>query len=111
MSLNDSVIKKASYIPYDGEEDYIFISYAHKDSEYVIPVLERMNSEGYRIWYDDGIMPGSEWPEYIAEHLKDCAAVISFLSPESINSHNYRRGMTELQRQLSHRKRFLAGGS
>lgn len=104
MSLNDSVIKKASFVPYDGEEDYIFISYAHKDSEYVIPVLERMNSEGYRIWYDDGIMPGSEWPEYIAEHLKDCAAVISFISPESINSHNCRREMTYA---MSKKKPFL----
>ena len=45
MSLNDSVFKKASFVPYDGGEDYIFISYAHKDSEYVIPFRERMNSE------------------------------------------------------------------
>ena len=104
MSLNDSVFKKASFVPYDGGEDYIFISYAHKDSEYVIPVLERMNSEGYRIWYDDGIMPGSEWPEFIAEHLKDCAAVISFISPESINSHNCRREMTYA---MSKKKPFL----
>ena len=88
MSLNDSVFKKASFVPYDGGEDYIFISYAHKDSEYVIPVLERMNSEGYRIWYDDGISPGTEWDANIAKHIRKCSFFMAFISHNYLGSDN-----------------------
>ena len=28
-------MKKTSFIPYEGDENYIFISYAHKDSDIV----------------------------------------------------------------------------
>ena len=58
---------------YEGTENYIFISYAHKDSDRVMPILEELRDEGYRIWYDDGIAPGSEWPENIAQHLDGAA--------------------------------------
>ena len=104
MALNISAVKKASFVPYDHQEDYIFVSYAHKDSEDVVPILERMNEEGYRIWYDDGIMPGSEWPENVATHLNECAAVLAFISPESIQSANCRREVTYA---LSKMKPFL----
>lgn len=104
MLLNDSRVIKASFIPYEKDEGYIFVSYAHKDSQYVVPVLERMNEEGYRIWYDDGIMPGSEWPENVAEHLSNCTAVLSFVSPESLKSANCRREVTYA---LSKMKPFL----
>ena len=104
MALNTPPIIKASFIPYDSHEDYIFVSYAHKDSEDVVPILERMNKEGCRIWYDDGIMPGSEWPENVATHLNECAAVLAFISPESIESANCRREVTYA---LSKMKPFL----
>lgn len=65
---------------YEGSAPYIFISYAHKDSENVLRVLDVLRKRGYRIWYDDGIEPGSEWPEYIASHLDQASAVIAFIS-------------------------------
>ena len=46
---------RCSFNPYEGKEKYIFISYSHSDSEIIIPILEELNSNGYRIWYDDGI--------------------------------------------------------
>lgn len=104
MALNTSAIIKASFVPYNHHEDYIFVSYAHKDSEEVVPILERMNQEGCRIWYDDGIMPGSEWPENVAAHLNECAVVLAFISPESIESSNCRREVTYA---LSKEKPFL----
>ena len=78
----------------DEEQPYIFISYAHRDSERVFQVLEELDKKGYRIWYDDGIAPGSEWPEYIAEHLNRCSVFMAFVSPESIDSSNCRREVT-----------------
>ena len=63
---------RCSFNPYEGKEKYIFISYSHSDSEIIIPILEELNSNGYRIWYDDGIEWGSEWPESVAQHLHNC---------------------------------------
>jgi len=88
---------------YEGPENYIFISYAHKDTEKVLPILETLCSRGYRIWYDDGITPGSEWPEDIAQHLNGCAMAIAFVSPNSMASVNCRR---EINFALSRQKPF-----
>ena len=77
---------------YEGNKPYIFISYAHKDTELVFRVMNSLQAEGYRIWYDDGIMPGSEWPENIAQHLDAASMVISMVTPNSMDSHNCRAG-------------------
>ncbi len=77
--------------PYEGDEKYIFVSYCHNDKAAVFPVIERMAAEGYNIWYDEGINPGSEWPEIIANHLNNCAVCIAFISSNSVNSHNCKR--------------------
>jgi hypothetical protein len=45
---------------YEGKEPYIFVSYAHKDSPAVFHIVEQLSARGYRIWYDEGIEPGSE---------------------------------------------------
>lgn len=80
--------------PYEGDEKYIFVSYAHKDGDAVWPLIDRLSDDGFRIWYDDGIAPGTEWPEYVANHLKDAAAVIAFVTPNSAASANCRREIT-----------------
>ena len=75
---------------YEGKENYIFISYAHKDSEVVLPIVEAMMESGFRVWYDQGIEAGTEWPAYIEEHLMACERVIVFISPYSVESINCR---------------------
>lgn len=92
-------------IAYEGNEPYIFISYAHKDSERVFQVLDELDKKGYRIWYDDGIAPGSEWPEDIARHLDAAKMVIAFVTPHSMASQNCRR---EINFALSKEKPFLS---
>ena len=89
---------------YEGKEPYIFISYAHKDSARVLPILAQLQSRGYRVWYDEGIAPGSEWPENIAQHLNDCAVTVAFVSNNSMASPNCRR---EITYALSKKKPFL----
>ena len=79
---------------YGGEEPFVFISYAHKDSEKVFPIIEQLHNKGYRVWYDEGIDPGSEWPEEIALHIKNATVIILFVSPNSMDSHNVRREVT-----------------
>ncbi len=76
---------------YEGKNPYIFISYAHKDSDTVLPIIRRFQDEGYRIWYDAGIEAGTEWPEYIAEHIKECDCFVCFITQSALESHNCRR--------------------
>lgn len=76
---------------YEGDRPYIFISYAHKNAEDVLPAVRALQDAGYPVWYDAGIQAGTEWPEYIAEHLLKCALVIAFISKESIASPNCRQ--------------------
>lgn len=73
---------------YEGKEPYVFISYSHKDTEKVIPIIEGLQKKGFRVWYDAGIEAGSEWPEYIAEHIFSCGCVIAFVSSNYAFSKN-----------------------
>lgn len=77
-------------VAYKGTDPYIFISYAHKDSDTVLPIISRLQKDGYRVWYDEGIAPGSNWDEYISGHLDGCAVVIGFLSKSYVKSQNCR---------------------
>lgn len=97
-------MQRCAFTPYEGKKPYIFVSYAHKDSNRVFPILEELDRRGYRVWYDDGIAPGSEWPENIAQHLDGCSLTLAFISPASIASANCRREVTFA---LSKRKPFL----
>lgn len=90
---------------YEGQENYIFVSYAHKDAEKVFPIMKQLHDRGYRIWYDEGIAPGSEWPEDIARHLNGSAMVIAFVTANSMGSVNCRR---EINFALSKEKPFLS---
>lgn len=82
---------KCNSEPYEGHEKYVFVSYCHENESEVYPYIEALANQGYRVWFDEGINPGVDWPETIAEHLDNSSAVIAFVSKESINSHNCRR--------------------
>jgi pSer/pThr/pTyr-binding forkhead associated (FHA) protein len=79
--------------PYEGEEPYIFFSYCRQNGEIVYPLVEKMASAGFRIWYDDGIHPGDDWPEVIAKHIDGCAACVAAVSEEFAGSHNCKNEM------------------
>ena len=92
-------------VSYEGEKDYIFISYCHRDEKQIMPVVQRLVNDGYRVWYDEGINPGNEWPEIVATHLKDCALFIAFISGDYLDSFNCKR---EIDYAVSQRKNFIA---
>ena len=71
---------------YEGANAYLFVSYAHKDAQLVLPVIEGLYRDHYRLWYDEGITPGSEWPHNIASHLERSDTVLVFSSANSIAS-------------------------
>jgi len=72
------------FAPYEGQEPYIFVSYAHKNKVY--PIIGRLDEMGYRLWYDKGIPPSAEWMGTIIEHLEKASYVLFFVSPEAIAS-------------------------
>lgn len=78
-------------VAYEGREPYIFISYAHKNSDRVLPIVAALQSQGFRVWYDAGIEAGTEWPEYIATHLAGCGCFLAFITEAALASQNCRR--------------------
>ena len=73
---------------YKGDLPYIFVSYAHRDTEQVIPILAALQNVGYRIWFDRGIEAGTEWSNNSANHLRQCSAFLFFASHNSVQSEN-----------------------
>ena len=65
---------------YEGNQPYIFISYAHKDTDTVLPIIESLIASGFRVWYDAGIEKGSHWNDNIANHLENCTIFIPLIS-------------------------------
>lgn len=90
---------------YTGKEPYIFVSYAHKNGASVYPDIARLHETGYRIWYDEGIDPGNEWPEEVATALAKSACFLVFISCDAIESNNVRN---EINYAINHKKAFLA---
>ena len=70
------------------EPGFVFISYSHKNSALVKPIIEAMKAIGINVWFDDGIEAGSEWASTIQKQIRGCAVFIPFLSPEYENSTN-----------------------
>ncbi len=89
---------------YGGNDSYIFISYAHKDTESVLPIIKNLINSGYRTWYDEGIEPGKDWDNYIAEHVIGCSYFIAFVSPSYLASSNC---MDELNFARDENKKLL----
>ena len=74
--------------PYEGSRPFLFISYAHRQSDAVLDTIRILHEKGWRLWYDEGIPAGSDWPANIARHMQDCERVIFFLSARALQSHN-----------------------
>ncbi len=74
--------------PYEGRRPFLFVSYPHKNSDAVLDTIRILHDRGYRLWYDEGIPAGSDWPANIARHVNDCDAVLFFLAERAVSSPN-----------------------
>ncbi len=79
---------KYYFRPYDGKNPYLFVSYSHADSEKAIAAASRLNEERFRVWYDEGIPAGDDWPSSVENHLRACGRVLFFRSANSMASEN-----------------------
>jgi len=81
-------------VAYEGNEPYVFISYAHKDKGKVLPIIQGLQDRGFRVWYDEGIEVGNEWPDFIAEHIEGCCGMVAFVSRNFGESDNCREELS-----------------
>lgn len=63
----------------------IFISYSHKDSEIVIPIVEELDKT-YNCWIDKDISYGSKWRNEITTAITKSSVVLYFVSNNSVIS-------------------------
>ena len=83
MAYQDS-----SLTPYHGSEPYIFISYSHRNADRASAIIRSLNRAGYRVWYDEGLIPGREWDENIARIIMGCGYFIALITREYLASSN-----------------------
>ena len=76
--------------PYRGKEPYIFLSYSHRNSDQASQIIRRLNQLRFRVWYDEGLIPGREWDESIARVIMGCSYFVALISKEYLASANCR---------------------
>ena len=81
---------KPPFTAYRGAKPYLFASYAHRNIRDVFPIIRRLADARFRVWYDEGIEPGNEWPEEVGRALTACQLFLVFMSPEAMESRNVR---------------------
>ncbi len=66
----------------DPQQNYIFISYSHKDYKQVFCDLALMYEKGVRFWYDYDLSAGKYWNREAFRKIRDphCSGVIFYLS-------------------------------
>jgi TolB-like protein/tetratricopeptide (TPR) repeat protein len=90
---------------YKGEQPYIFVSYAHEDAELVYPEIMRLKEQGFEVWYDEGISPGSTWRDEVALALTQCTVFLYYVTPRAVTSSNC---LKEVNFCLSRERKILA---
>lgn len=70
----------------DFSKPYIFVSYCHGDTEAVCRLLQVMEENHFRFWYDEGIASGSQWEDVLYERITDCAQFVCFFTQKAVQS-------------------------
>jgi len=74
------------FAAYSGTDSYVFVCYAHKNSDTVYADLTRLDEEGVNLWYDEGIQAGSSWRAEIAGAIQGASKLLFFISQASLVS-------------------------
>jgi tetratricopeptide (TPR) repeat protein len=77
---------KKPFAAYSGDDPYVFVCYAHKDSAIVYADLVHLRDNGVNIWYDEGIPAGTAWRGEIAGAIKGAQKFIYYVSEASLKS-------------------------
>lgn len=91
----------AKYWPVSHTEEYLFISYSHKDYKAVFKDLTLLQHEGVNIWYDRSLVPGHDWESEAEQCISNyhCIGVIFYVSMNSLSSHSIEREMEYVKKR------------
>ena len=64
----------------------IFISYKKEDAGRVVRIVEGLRAEGFSVWWDHGIAPGSQWDQTIQRELNAAKIVVAVWSEQSVHA-------------------------
>jgi hypothetical protein len=103
-SANGSAAPGIPFAAYKGTDPYIFISYAHKNSDKVFSIISEFRKAGFPVWYDEGIELGKDWSDDIAKALLKCSLFIVFISSSAAESENVDK---EIKYALKNKKPFI----
>ncbi len=78
------------FTAYRGDGDYVFVCYSHGDISEVYEDLTTLHNRGLNIWFDEGISPGTEWSEELAQALEGASQVLFYASKASVSSRHCR---------------------
>jgi len=84
---------------YRGDGPYVFVCYAHEDTQQVYREIAWLNDYGVNVWYDEGISPGHEWTDELATAIQGCTKVLYFVTPNSVLSEHCRRELNFAQEE------------
>ncbi|MBR5825839.1 MAG: leucine-rich repeat protein [Clostridia bacterium] len=71
---------------YTGNEEYLFVSYSHRDTEKVYKVLDALHDKKYRIWYDESCENGNDFRDELRQRIKGSSGILLFVSSASMAS-------------------------
>lgn len=64
----------------------IFISYKKEDAGRVVRIVEGLRRQGFSVWWDHGIAPGSQWDQTIQRELQSARLVCAVWSTLSVDA-------------------------
>lgn len=71
---------------YTGNEPYLFVSYSHRDTGVVYPILDALHDKKYRLWYDESCENGNDFRDELRHRIEKAEAVLLFVSHSSMES-------------------------
>ena len=77
---------KTKFEAYTGDEPYLFVSYSHRDTAKVYPILDALYDKKYRIWYDESCEVGNDFRDELRRRIENAEAVLLFVSAASMAS-------------------------
>ncbi len=86
IEIEGYVNMQTKFEAYIGNEPYLFVSYSHRDTEKVYPILDALNDRKYRLWYDESCETGNDFRDELRQRIEGSEAVLLFVSEASMNS-------------------------
>ncbi len=86
VEIEKYVDMQTKFEAYTGKEPYLFVSYSHRDTAKVYPILDALYDRKYRLWYDESCETGNDFRDELRERIKGSEAVLLFVSESSMSS-------------------------